>query len=134
MTAFVEEWMRNDARGSETAVARFVMMILLNGIKSGAEKIHFERTLEPDSATASARVSYEKDGAIKEENDIWPERWEEIVGRLKVMAKMIDYGPNKSTDGKIHVRLSKNRTVEFRMTTNPNPFRDTKVTLESLDL
>ena len=129
MTDPVEDWISQDINISETAVARFVYMILLNAIKQGVERIHFERFPEAPGEDGDFTISYEKDGICTEiEEPPW-EVWQNVISRLKVMARMVDYGPNKSVDGHIVVQLSKNRSVDFLMTTNPNPYSDNKVTL-----
>ncbi len=113
----------------ESPVARFVLMILLNASKRGVERIHFERYPEENGESDNFVISNEMDGIHKETEDPPWEKWADIIRRLKIIARMVDYGPKKSVDGQIIVRLAKNRSVEFFMTTNPNPYSDNKVTL-----
>ena len=107
------------------------------------EQVHIERFPEGDADDRRLSVSYEKDGVSKEAKHSGSsleeianqmgmpptELWERIVRRLKVMAQTVDNGPHKSVDGQIDLRMSKNRTVTFHMTTKPNPHSDNKVTL-----
>ena len=48
-------------------------------------------------------------------------RWSKLINRLKVMSRMVDYGPRVSTEGTILLRLSDTRTARFHLTSNPRP-------------
>ena len=123
-------------------VGRFVDVVLLDATKR-ADRIHFERIHESNEVGCRFSVSFEKDGSCKEyktdgesPDEVFrrlsmrpSEVWQKILRRLKVMANVVDDGPTISADGQILLRLSKNRTVEFYMTTNPDPYTDNKVTL-----
>lgn len=127
-------------------VARLVFLILLEATKH-ADQIYFERFRDADETGGRFAVSFEKHGVRNEykmrgvsPNEIFrnmgispSEAWQKILRRLKVLARTVDTGPNKSEDGQIFLRMSKRRTVEFHMTTNPNPYLDNKVTLINND-
>jgi hypothetical protein len=59
--------------------------------------------------------------------------WETVISRLKVLSRMVDYGPNKSEQGELALQLPDGRTVTMQVTSNPNPHTDTKVTLINKD-
>jgi len=120
---------------NESPTARFVLIILLNATKRAVDRIHFEKLPDADSEISKFTVSLETDGISKEMVDPPREQWQDVISwqdtirRLKVIADIVDYGPRKSSEGHIELRLSKNRFAEFQLTTNPDPYSDDRVTL-----
>jgi hypothetical protein len=56
--------------------------------------------------------------------------WSGIVARLKVLARMSDYGPSKSTSGTIVLHHDDETKLMFILENNPNPFKDTEVVVK----
>jgi len=113
----------------DAPVSGFVDHFLQSAIQQGAEKIHLERRLKIFGKGGIFSIAIEADGASVEIAMPPIVLWEQIVSRLKVMARMVDYGPNKSERGEFMLQLSDGRTAEIQITSNPNPHTDTKLTL-----
>jgi type II secretory ATPase GspE/PulE/Tfp pilus assembly ATPase PilB-like protein len=117
-------WELNDA-----PINRFILKILLDAIKQKVDRIYLEKVPSVDDRDSGITVTYEADGVCRAVSESAYEVWETIIRRLKVIARTVDDGPMKSTTGEFSIRLSKNYIVDIRMTTNPNHYTDSKVTL-----
>lgn len=115
--------MSDEPSVDDAPVVRFVNKVLLESIKKGAGEIHLER------GDGEFVVSFSIDGEAHEIARPPPVLWAKIVARLKVMARMVDYGPSKSADGRILLELSKTRTEEFLVDGNPDPVADERVVI-----
>jgi hypothetical protein len=113
----------------DAPASRFVNHFLQSAIQQGAEKIHLERRLKTFGKGGIFSIAIEVDGASVEIAMPPIVLWEQIVSQLKVMARMVDYGPNKTEVGEFTLLLSDGRTADIQLTSNPNPHTDTKVTL-----
>lgn len=56
--------------------------------------------------------------------------WNAIIARLKVLARMPDYGLQKSTSGTIVLHDDDETELTFVLENNPNPFIDTEVVIK----
>ena len=56
--------------------------------------------------------------------------WLQLISRLKIVASMVDYGPQKSMDSTFHFVVDGQKLGTFRLTSNPNPYNDSEVELE----
>ena len=95
--------------GSESPAGRFVIKLLLDAVKRDVIRIRFERIPQTDEKAGRVSVYYLTDEGEQEIGQPPYMLWHNIVSRLKIMARMVDYGPDKSTDGRINLRMSKNR-------------------------
>ncbi len=118
-----------DDPDSEVPANRFLLMIMLEAIKPGMERIHFERFPDTNGGDGRFVVSYERDGEYIEKATPPFEMWHEVIARLKVIACVVDNDPEKSEDGHFSLRLSKSRAADYQLTTHPDPTFDNKVTL-----
>ncbi|MBU2984508.1 type IV-A pilus assembly ATPase PilB [Saccharophagus degradans] len=110
----------------ETPIVRFVNKVLLDAIKIGASDIHFE----PYEKTY--RVRYRTDGILKEVARPPTNLAPRISARLKVMSQMDISERRVPQDGRIKMKLSKTRAIDFRVNTLPTLFGE-KVVLRILD-
>lgn len=110
----------------ETPIVRFVNKVLLDAIKIGASDIHFE----PYEKTY--RVQYRTDGILKEVARPPTNLAPRISARLKVMSQMDISERRVPQDGRIKMKLSKTRAIDFRVNTLPTLFGE-KVVLRILD-
>jgi type IV pilus assembly protein PilB len=110
----------------DTPIVRFVNKVLLDAIKQGASDIHFE-PYEKDY-----RVRFRTDGILKEV--VRPPRnlAPKLSARLKVMSQMDISERRVPQDGRIQMKLSKNRAIDFRVNTLPTMFGE-KIVLRILD-
>jgi len=115
-----------DSALDETPIVRFVNKVLVDAIKQGASDIHFE-PYEKDY-----RVRFRTDGMLQEM--VRPPRnlAPRLAARLKVMSQMDISERRIPQDGRIQMRLSRNRTVDFRVNTLPTLFGE-KIVLRILD-
>jgi type IV pilus assembly protein PilB len=110
----------------DAPVVRFVNKILLDAIKRGASDIHFE----PYEKTF--RVRTRLDGVLMQVATPPLALSGKVTARLKVMSRMDIAERRVPQDGRIKMRLSKNRAIDFRVNTCPTLFGE-KVVLRILD-
>ena len=115
----------NDA-ADETPIVRFVNKVLLDAIKSGASDIHFE------PYEKSYRVRFRTDGILHEVARPPMNLAGRMSSRLKVMSQMDISERRIPQDGRIKMKLSKTRAIDFRVNTLPCLFGE-KVVLRILD-
>lgn len=110
----------------DTPVVRFVNKVLLDGIKRGASDIH----IEPYEKVF--RVRFRIDGILQEVASPPLAMSEKITARLKVMSRMDISERRIPQDGRIKLKLSKTRAIDFRVNTCPTLFGE-KTVLRILD-
>jgi type IV pilus assembly protein PilB len=110
----------------DAPVVRFVNKVLLDAIKRGASDVHFE----PYEKTF--RVRTRLDGVLSEIATPPVALANKVCARLKVMSRMDIAERRVPQDGRIKMRLSKNRAIDFRVSTCPTLFGE-KVVLRILD-
>jgi len=106
----------------DAPIVRFVNKILLDAIKKGASDVHFE------PYEKSFRIRTRLDGVLKEVALPPVQLAIKIVARLKVMARLDIAERRVPQDGRIKMRLSKNRAIDFRVSTCPTLFGEKVVT------
>src|SRR5580698_5881574 len=106
----------------DAPIVRFVNKILLDAIKKGASDIHFE------PYEKSFRIRTRIDGVLKEVALPPAQLAVKIVARLKVMSRLDIAERRVPQDGRIKMRLSKNRAIDFRVSTCPTLFGEKVVT------
>ena len=110
----------------DAPVVRFVNKVLLDAIKKGASDVHFE----PYEKTF--RVRTRQDGILKEVAMPPVQLAGKVAARLKVMARLDIAERRVPQDGRIKMKLSKNRAIDFRVSTCPTLFGE-KIVLRILD-
>jgi type IV pilus assembly protein PilB len=120
----------NDELGRDETVdapiVRFVNKILLDAIKRGSSDIHFE------PYEKNYRVRTRNDGVLKQVASPPIALSQKVVARLKVMSRLDIAERRLPQDGRIKMRLSKNRAIDFRVNTCPTLYGE-KVVLRILD-
>ena len=114
----------DEAPGSEIArddvddapVVRFVNKILLDAINNGSSDIHFE------PYENVYRVRTRLDGVLREVATPPHALSGKLAARLKVMARLDIAERRVPQDGRIKMRLSKKRAIDFRVNTCPTLF------------
>ena len=119
-----EEIDRSDIE--DAPVVRFVNKILLDAIKRGASDVHFE------PYEKYFRVRTRLDGVLSEVAQPPVALANKVCARLKVMSRMDIAERRVPQDGRIKMRLSKNRAIDFRVNTCPTLFGE-KIVLRILD-
>ncbi len=110
----------------DTPVVRFVNKVLLDAIKRGASDIHFE------PYERKYRVRFRMDGVIKTMASPPVKMTPRLAARLKVMSSLDIAEKRVPQDGRIKLNLSKNRSIDFRVSTCPTLFGE-KIVLRILD-
>ena len=110
----------------DAPIVRFVNKVMLDAIKKGASDIHFE----PYEKTY--RVRLRVDGVLKEIAVPPVQLAQKISARIKVMARLDIAERRVPQDGRIKMRLSKTRSIDFRVSTCPTLFGE-KAVMRILD-
>lgn len=116
-----------EADGSDDApIVRFVNKLLLDAIKKGSSDIHFE------PYEYSYRVRFRTDGILEEITNPPVNLASRLAARLKVMSRMDISERRIPQDGRIKLKVSKKRAIDFRVNTLPTQYGE-KVVLRILD-
>jgi len=110
----------------ETPVVRFVNKVLLDAIKRGASDIH----VEPYEKIF--RIRFRIDGVLEEVIHPPLAMAGRLTARLKVMSRMDISERRVPQDGRIKLKLSKAKAIDFRVNTCPTLFGE-KTVLRILD-
>ena len=110
----------------DAPVVKFVNKILVSAIQRGASDIHFE------PYEKYFRVRTRLDGVLSEVAQPPVVLANKVCARLKVMSRMDIAERRVPQDGRIKMRLSKNRAIDFRVNTCPTLFGE-KIVLRILD-
>ena len=110
----------------DAPVVRFVNKMLLDAIKGGSSDLHFE------PYEKIYRVRLRTDGILREVARPPIHLASRIAARLKVMASMDISERRKPQDGRIKMRISKTKAIDFRVNTLPTLWGE-KVVMRILD-
>ena len=116
----------NEPGGDEAPVVRFVNKILLDAIRTGASDIHFE------PYEKIYRVRMRTDGILHEVARPPIQLATRLSARLKVMSKMDISERRVPQDGRIKMKLSKTKAIDFRVNSLPTLWGE-KIVLRILD-
>ncbi|AFV00706.1 type IV-A pilus assembly ATPase PilB [Simiduia agarivorans] len=124
-----EEGNKDDSGPSEAdeaPIVKFINKVLLDAIKSGASDIHFE------PYEKAYRVRFRTDGILHEVARPPVNLATRLAARLKVMSQMDISERRVPQDGRIKMKISKSRAIDFRVNTLPTLFGE-KIVLRILD-
>ncbi len=110
----------------DAPVVRFVNKVLLDAIRKGASDIHFE------PYEKAYRVRTRLDGVLKEVARPPLALSTKVTARIKVMARLDIAERRVPQDGRIKLKLSQNRSIDFRVNSCPTLFGE-KVVMRILD-
>ena len=110
----------------EAPIVRFINKMLIDAIKLGASDIHFE------PYEKSYRVRFRVDGILREMAKPPTNLAQRLAARLKVMSRMDISERRIPQDGRVKLKLSKNKSIDFRVNTLPLQFGE-KIVLRILD-
>jgi len=110
----------------DAPIIKFVNKILLDAINRGASDIHFE------PYETSYRVRFRIDGMLHDVAHPPFAMRTRIAARLKVMSRLDISERRLPQDGAIKLRLSKSRSIDFRVNSLPTVYGE-KVVLRILD-
>lgn len=116
----------NTADADDAPVVRFVNKMLLDAIKGGSSDLHFE------PYERSYRVRLRTDGILHEVARPPIQLASRISARLKVMAALDISERRKPQDGRIKMKISKTKAIDFRVNTLPTLWGE-KIVMRILD-
>jgi type IV pilus assembly protein PilB len=110
----------------DAPIVRFVNKLLLDAIRRGASDIHFE------PYEKMYRIRLRMDGILKEVAQPPVQLAMKLSARLKVMSRLDIAERRVPQDGRIKMKLSKTRAIDFRVSTCPTLFGE-KIVCRILD-
>lgn len=117
---------QDDSDVDDAPVVRFVNKVLLDAIKKGASDLHFE------PYEKMYRVRFRIDGVLQEVAKPPMSLNLKIAARIKVMARLDVSERRVPQDGRIKLKLSKTKAIDFRVNTCPTLFGE-KTCMRILD-
>ncbi|VAW80202.1 Type IV fimbrial assembly, ATPase PilB, partial [hydrothermal vent metagenome] len=115
-----------DADIDDTPVVRFVNKVLLDAINKGASDIHIE------PYEHEFRIRFRQDGVLHEVANPPISMATRLISRIKVMSKMDIAERRVPQDGRIKMKISKKRAIDFRVSSCPTLFGE-KIVMRILD-
>ncbi|MBK6918718.1 MAG: type IV-A pilus assembly ATPase PilB [Deltaproteobacteria bacterium] len=118
--------LESQAEAEQAPVVKLCNLILLNAIQKGASDIHIE------PYEKSYRVRYRIDGVLHAEMAPPLRLRNAITSRMKIMAQLDIAERRLPQDGRIKLKIGKNREMDFRVSTLPTLFGE-KIVMRLLD-
>ena len=115
-----------DSSIDDAPVVRFVNKLLLDAIKKGASDLHFE------PYEKVYRVRFRIDGMLREIANPPMNLAGRVAARIKIMSRLDTAERRIPQDGRIKLKLSRTRDIDFRVSTCPTLFGE-KVCMRILD-
>jgi len=106
---------------NEAPVVKFVRKMLLDAIKIGASDLHFE------PYEKFYRVRYRIDGVLRQVARAPLSLSGKIAARIKVLSRLDVSERRVPQDGRIKLKLSKSKAIDFRVSTCPTLFGEKTV-------
>jgi type IV pilus assembly protein PilB len=110
----------------DAPIVKYVNKMLLDAIRGGASDVHFE------PYEKVYRVRYRTDGILKEVSRPSIKLAPKISARVKIMAQLDISERRVPQDGRIKMKLSKTKAIDFRVNTLPTLWGE-KIVLRILD-
>jgi type IV pilus assembly protein PilB len=110
----------------DAPVVRYLQKIMLDAINAGASDIHFE------PYEKYYRIRYRRDGILYEVAQPPMAIKDKVASRIKVLSRLDISEKRVPQDGRMKMVLSKNRTIDFRVSTLPTLYGE-KIVMRILD-
>lgn len=110
----------------DTPIVRFVNKILQDSIRKGASDIHIE------PYENKTRIRFRIDGVLHDAINPPQGLVHKIIARLKILASLDIAERRMPQDGRMKLSFSRNRTIDFRISTMPTLFGE-KMVIRILD-
>jgi len=111
---------------NDAPIVRYVNKVLMDAIGNGTSDIHFE------SYEKHCRIRFRQDGLLREASNPPVNIAARLVARLKVMSRMNIAERRVPQDGRIKLKIGRDREIDFRVNTLPTLYGE-KVVLRILD-
>ena len=116
----------NETSEDEAPIVKYINKLLIDAIRMGASDLHFE------PYEKSYRVRYRVDGVLRSITNPPLQLATRLASRLKVMSRMDISEKRVPQDGRIKLKLSKTKAIDFRVNSLPTLFGE-KIVLRILD-
>ncbi|WP_087543050.1 type IV-A pilus assembly ATPase PilB [Acinetobacter sp. WCHA29] len=113
-------------QGDESPIVKYINKLLIDAIRMGASDLHFE------PYEKMYRVRYRVDGVLRQIATPPLQMATRLASRLKVMSQMDISEKRMPQDGRIKLKLSKTKAIDFRVNSLPTLFGE-KLVLRILD-
>jgi type IV pilus assembly protein PilB len=110
----------------DAPVVRYLQKIMLDAINQGASDIHFE------PYEKYYRIRYRRDGILSEVAQPPMAIKDKVASRIKVLSRLDISEKRVPQDGRMKMVLSKNRAIDFRVSTLPTLYGE-KIVMRILD-
>ncbi len=110
----------------DTPIVRFVNKILQDAIRKGASDIHIE------PYERNTRIRFRIDGVLHDAINPPQGLVHKIIARLKILGTLDIAERRLPQDGRMKIQFSRNRTIDFRISTMPTLFGE-KMVIRILD-
>lgn len=115
-----------DSDVEDAPVVKFIHQTLVDAVKMKASDIHFE------PYEKSYRVRFRQDGALFEYKAVPVALKEKIASRIKVVSSLDISEKRVPQDGRMKMKISADRVIDFRVSTLPTLFGE-KIVMRILD-
>ena len=115
-----------DSEVEDAPVVRYIQKVLIDAITAGASDIHFE------PYERYYRIRYRLDGILMEVAQPPLAIKDKVASRIKVISKLDIAEKRVPQDGRMKLVLSKNKTIDFRVSSLPTLFGE-KIVMRILD-
>lgn len=115
-----------EEKGEEAPIVKYINKLLVDAIRMGASDLHFE------PYEKMYRVRYRVDGVLRQIANPPLQLANRLASRLKVMSQMDISEKRVPQDGRIKLKLSKSKAIDFRVNSLPTLFGE-KLVLRILD-
>lgn len=116
----------DDSDIDDAPVVRFINKVLLDAIKKGASDLHFE------PYEKYYRVRFRIDGVLEEVAKPPLALANKLAARMKVMSRLDVSERRVPQDGRIKLKITKNKAIDFRVSTCPTMYGE-KTVMRILD-
>ncbi|ENV10807.1 type IV-A pilus assembly ATPase PilB [Acinetobacter higginsii] len=113
-------------QSDESPIVKYINKLLIDAIRMGASDLHFE------PYEKMYRVRYRVDGVLRQIANPPLQMATRLASRLKVMSQMDISEKRMPQDGRIKLKLSKTKAIDFRVNSLPTLFGE-KLVLRILD-
>ena len=110
----------------DSPIVRFLQKMLTDAVTMGASDLHFE------PYEFSYRVRFRIDGELREIVSPPPAIKDKLASRIKVISRMDISEKRVPQDGRMKLKMSREKTIDFRVSTLPTLFGE-KIVIRILD-
>ena len=121
-----QEAKEDEGKGDEAPIVKFINKMLMDAIKLGVSDLHFE------PYEKFYRVRFRLDGILKEVAKPPVNLAGRIAARVKVLSRLDISERRVPQDGRMKMRISKSKSIDFRVSTCPTLYGE-KIVMRILD-